>query len=193
MYCLSTHINRLKETINQFTSYKVWLGGGGVCIILALLYKYHIPYKFHMSVFLGCLLTIITCTRLVLPISFFFSLISTINLSLDLNFAISLAMAKLKRGINVVILFLIVFVFPEMFSFGNITPLLSSLTFVLPYLPPLFRNLSRRVKSSFYRCSRSPFGLLYPTIRYFLCFFWIALKWTGGRWTGWWRATQLWA
>ena len=98
-----------------------------------------------MSAFLGCLLTIITCARLVLPISFFFSLISITNLSLDLNFAVSLAMAKLKRGINVVILFLIVFVFPEMFSFGNITPLLSSLTFVLPCLPPLFRNRSSQI------------------------------------------------
>ena len=55
----------------------------------------------------------------------------------DLGFIVFLAMAKLKRGISVMILSLFVFVSPAMLSFGNIAPLLSSLTFVPPYLPPL--------------------------------------------------------
>ena len=46
-------------------------------------------------------------------------------------------MAKLKRGIGVMILFLIVFVFPVMLSFGNIASLSSFLTSVPPYLPPV--------------------------------------------------------
>ena len=54
------------------------------------------------------------------------------------GFVIFLAMAKLKRGIDVMILSLIVFVSPAMLSFGNIAPLSSSLTSVPPYLPPLF-------------------------------------------------------
>ena len=48
-----------------------------------------------------------------------------------------LAMAKLKRGIGVIILSLIVFVSLVMLSFGNIAPLSSSLTSVPPYLPHL--------------------------------------------------------
>ena len=48
-----------------------------------------------------------------------------------------LAMAKLKRGIGVIILSLIVFVSLVMLSFGNIASLSSSLTSVPPYLPPL--------------------------------------------------------
>ena len=59
------------------------------------------------------------------------------KLSFSLNFVVFLAIAKLKRGINVMILSLIVFVSPAMLSFGNIAPLLSSLTSVPPYLPPL--------------------------------------------------------
>ena len=62
---------------------------------------------------------------------------SITNLSLDQGFVVFLAMVKLKRGIGVMILSLIVFVSPAMLSFGNIAPLSSSLTFVLPYLPPL--------------------------------------------------------
>ena len=46
-------------------------------------------------------------------------------------------MAKIKRGIGVMILSLIVFISPAMLSFGNITPLLSSLTFLPLYLPSL--------------------------------------------------------
>ena len=63
---------------------------------------------------------------------------SITNLSLGQGFVVFLAMVKLKRGIGVMILSLIVFVSPAMLSFGNITPLLSSLTSVPPYLPPLF-------------------------------------------------------
>ena len=59
-------------------------------------------------------------------------LMSTTNLSLDLDFVISLVMVKLKKGIGVMILSLIVFVFPVMLSFGNTACLLNSLTFVLP-------------------------------------------------------------
>ena len=87
------------------------------------------------------------------------------------------------------ILSLIIFVFLVMLlSFGNTDCLLNSLTFILPWLLLCFRNLSRWVSCSFYKYSWSSFGLLYPTSRYFLCFFWI-----GGRWTGWWQTTPLWA
>ena len=85
-----------------------------------------------MSVSLGHPLTIITFVPLDLLVSFFFSLISTTNLSLDLDFVISLVMDKLKKGIGVMILSLIVFVFLVMLSFGNTDYLLNSLTFVLP-------------------------------------------------------------
>ena len=88
--------------------------------------------KLHIRAFLGHPLTIITCAPSVLPVSFFFSLMSTKNLSLDPNFVVSLAIAKLKRGIGVMILSLIIFVFPEMLSFRNTAPLLNSLTSVLP-------------------------------------------------------------
>ena len=85
-----------------------------------------------MSVSLGHLLTIITFDLLDLLVSFFFSLITTTNLSLDLDFVVSLVMAKLKKGIGVMILSLIVFVFLVMLSFWNTDYLLISLTFVLP-------------------------------------------------------------
>ena len=85
-----------------------------------------------MSVCLGHPLTIITFAPLDLLVLFFFNLMSTTNLSLDLDFVVSLVMVKLKRGISVMILSLIVFVFLVMLSFGNIDCLLNSLTFVLP-------------------------------------------------------------
>ena len=88
--------------------------------------------KLYMSVSLGHPLTIITFAPLDLLVSFFFSLISTTNSSLDLNFIVSLVMAKLKKGIGVMILSLIVFVFLVMLSFGNTDCLLNFLTFVLP-------------------------------------------------------------
>ena len=94
--------------------------------------------KLHMSAFLGHLQTITTFAPSVLLVSFFFSHVSIINLSLDQGFVVFLAMAKLKRGIGVMILSLIVFMSPVMLCFGNIAPLLSSLTSVPPYLPPLF-------------------------------------------------------
>ena len=94
--------------------------------------------KLHMSAFLGHLQTITTFTPSVLLASFFFSHMSITNLSLGQDFVIFLAMAKLKRGIGVMILSLIVFVFPGMLSFGNIASLSSSLTFEPPFLPPLF-------------------------------------------------------
>ena len=85
-----------------------------------------------MSVSLGHLLTIITFDFLDLLVSFFFSLMNTTNLSLNLDFVVSLVMAKLKKGIGVMILSLIVFVFFVMLSFGNTDYLLNSLTIVLP-------------------------------------------------------------
>ena len=85
-----------------------------------------------MSAFLGHSLTIITFIPSDLLVSFFFSLMSTTNLSLNLYFVVSLVMAKLKKGIGVMILSLIVFMFLVMLSFGNIACLLNSLIFVLP-------------------------------------------------------------
>ena len=93
--------------------------------------------KLHMSTFLGHLQTITTFAPSVLLVSFFFSHMSITNLSLDQGFVIFLAMAKLKRGIGVMILSLIVFVSPERLSFGNTASLSSSLTFVPPYLASL--------------------------------------------------------
>ena len=93
--------------------------------------------KLHMSAFLSHLQTITTFAPLILPISFFFSRTCITNLSLNLYFVIFLDMVKLKRGIGVIILSLIVFISPAMLSFGNITHLSSSLTSMLPYLPPL--------------------------------------------------------
>ena len=49
-----------------------------------------------------------------------------------------LVMAKLKKGIGVMILSLIVFMFLVMLFFGNTNCLLNSLTFILPRLPYLF-------------------------------------------------------
>ena len=88
--------------------------------------------RLRMSVSLGHPLTIITFAHLDLLVSFFFNLMSTTNLSLDLDFVVSLVIAKLKRGISVMILSLIVFMFLVMLSFGNTDCLLNSLTFVLP-------------------------------------------------------------
>ena len=93
--------------------------------------------KLHMNAFLGHLQTITTFAPSVLLVSFFFSHMSITNLSLGQGFFVFLAMAKLKRGIGVMILSLIVFVSLTMLSFENIAPLLNSLTFVPPYLPPL--------------------------------------------------------
>ena len=88
--------------------------------------------RLRMSVSLSHPLTIITFAHLDLLVSFFFSLMNTTNLRLDLDFVLPLVMAKLKKGIGVMILSLIVFVFLVMLSFGNIDCLLNSLTFVLP-------------------------------------------------------------
>ena len=88
--------------------------------------------RLYISVSLGHLLTILTFDLLDLLVSFFFSLMNTTNLSLDLDFVVSLVMAKLKKGIGVIILSLIVSVFLVMLSFGNTDYLLNSLTFVLP-------------------------------------------------------------
>ena len=88
--------------------------------------------RLRMSVSLGYLLTIITFDLLDLFVSFFFNLMNITNLSLDLDFVVSLVMAKLKKDIGVMILSLIVFVFLIMLSFGNTDYFLNSLTFVLP-------------------------------------------------------------
>ena len=93
--------------------------------------------KLHISAFLGHLQTITTFAPSVLLVSFFFSHISITNLSLGQGFVVFLALAKLKRGIGVMILSLIVFVSLAMLYFGNIAPLSSSFTSVPPYLPPL--------------------------------------------------------
>ena len=93
--------------------------------------------KLHMSAFLGHLQIITIFASLVLLVSFFFNHMSITNLSLGQGFVVFLAMAKLKRGIDVMILSLIVFVSPAMLSFGNIASLSSSLTSVPLYLPPL--------------------------------------------------------
>ena len=94
--------------------------------------------KLHMNAFLGHLQTITTFAPSVLLVSFFLSHMSITNLSLDQDFVVFFAMAKLKRGISVMILSLIVFIFPAMLSFEIIASLSSSLTSVPPYLPPLF-------------------------------------------------------
>ena len=93
--------------------------------------------KLHMSAFLGHLQIITTFAPSVLLVLFFFNHMSITNLSLDQGFVVFLAMVKLKRGISIMILSLIVFVSPAMLSFGNIALLSSSLTSVPPYLPPL--------------------------------------------------------
>ena len=93
--------------------------------------------KLHMNAFLGHLQTITTFAPSILLVSFFFIHMSITNLSLGQGFVVFLAMAKLKRGIGVMILSLIIFVSPTMLSFGNIALLSSSLTSVPPYLPPL--------------------------------------------------------
>ena len=88
--------------------------------------------KLHICAFLGHPLNIITFAPSVLLVSFFFSLMNITNLILDLDFVVSLAMAKLKRGIGVMILSFIIFMFPLMLSSRNTARLLNSLTFVLP-------------------------------------------------------------
>ena len=93
--------------------------------------------KLHMSAFLGHLQTITTFALSVLLVSLFFSHMSITNLSLGQGFVVFLAMAKLKRGIGVMILSLTIFISLVMLSFGNIATLSSSLTSVPPYLPLL--------------------------------------------------------
>jgi len=74
--------------------------------------------KLHISTFFGYLQTITTFALSVLLVSLLFSHISLTNLSLGLDFIVFLAMAKLKRGIFVMMLSLIVFVSPAMLSSG---------------------------------------------------------------------------
>ena len=88
--------------------------------------------KLHISAFLGHLQTITTFAPLILLISFFFSHMSITNLSLGQDFVVFLAMTKLKRGIGVMIMSLVVFVSPEMLSLGT-SPLCQALS--LPCLP----------------------------------------------------------
>ena len=54
--------------------------------------------KLRMSTFLGHPLTILTFALLDMLVSFFFNLMTTTNLSLNLNFIVSLVIAKLKKG-----------------------------------------------------------------------------------------------
>ena len=99
--------------------------------------------KLHMSAFLGHFQNISTFAPLVLPVSFFFSHMSIIDLSLNLGFAVFLVMVQLKRGFNVMILSLTVFISLAMLSFGNIATLSSSLTSMPPYLPLCLKSFSR--------------------------------------------------
>ena len=100
--------------------------------------------KLHMSAFLGHLQTITTFVPSDLLVSFFFSHMSITNLSLGQDFVVFLAMAKLKKGIGVMILSLIVFVFPTMLSFGNIASLSSSLSLLcLPIFLICLRSFSK--------------------------------------------------
>ena len=91
--------------------------------------------KLHISAFLGHVQIIITLASSVLLVSFFFSHMSITNLSLSQGFVVFLAMTKLKRSIDVMILSFIDIVSLTMLSFGNIAPLSSYLTSVPPYLP----------------------------------------------------------
>ena len=93
--------------------------------------------KLHMSAFLGHLQIITIFASSVLLVLFFFNHMSITNLTLGQGFIVFLAMTKLKRGIDVMILSPIVFISPAMLSFRNIASLSSSLTSVPPYLPPL--------------------------------------------------------
>ena len=93
--------------------------------------------KLHMIAFLGHLQTITTFTPSVPLVSFFFNHMSITNLNLGQGFVVFLAMVKLKRGISVMILSLIVFVSPAMLSFGNVALLSSFLTSMPSYLPLL--------------------------------------------------------
>ena len=101
--------------------------------------------KFHMSTFLGHLLTITTFTPayFVLPILFLFNRMSITNLSLSLDFVAFLAMVKLKRGIGVTILSLIIFVSPTMLSFRNIFLCQTLSLLCLPIYILCFRSFSR--------------------------------------------------
>ena len=112
----------------------------GVKLFFMLLIAFPIllsKIKLHISVFLGHLQTITTFTPSVPLVSFFFNHMSITNLNLGQGFVVFLAMVKLKRGIGVMILSLIILISPAMLSFRNIAPLLSSLTSVPLYLPPL--------------------------------------------------------
>ena len=111
--------------------------------------------KLHMSVFLSHLQTITTFAPSVLLVSFFFNHMSITNLSLGQGFVVFLAMAKLKKGISVMILSLIVFVSPAMLSFGNIASLSSFLTSILPISLLCLRSFSRWGTYSFCNCSWS--------------------------------------
>ena len=95
--------------------------------------------KLHISAFLGHLQNITTFAPLVFLVLFFFNHmnITNLNLSLGLNFVVFLVMMKLKRGISVMVLSLIVLISFAMLSFGDIAPLSSSLTSIPPYLRPL--------------------------------------------------------
>ena len=114
------------------------LFGAKLLFILLIVFQVLLSkIKLHMSTVLGHIQTITTFASSVLLVSFFFSHMSITNLSLGQGFVVFLAMAKLKRGIGVMILSLIDFVSPAIFSFRKIAPLSSSLTYVPPYLPPL--------------------------------------------------------
>ena len=108
-----------------------------LCMLLITFQVLLSKIKHHMSAFLGHLQTITTFVPSNLLVLFFFSHMSITNLSLGEGFVVFLAMAKLKRGIGVMILSLIIFVSPAMLSFGNIASLSSSLTSMPPYLLPL--------------------------------------------------------
>ena len=138
--CLGTSQQNGKAKRNLSVSLPNFLLIFGAKLLFMLLIAFSIlssKIKLHMNAFMSHLQTITTFALSVLPVSFFFNRMSITNLSIGLDFVVFLAMEKLKRGIGVMIMSLIVFVSPAMLSFGNIAPLSSSLISVPPYLPPL--------------------------------------------------------
>ena len=86
-----------------------------------------------MSISLDLHLTINIFDLLALRVSSFFSLRNTTNQSLVIVFVASLAMVKLKKVIDIMILLLIVFESPAMLSFGSIVCSLKYLSSVLHF------------------------------------------------------------
>ena len=114
-----------------------------------------------MRAFLDLPLTINISNPLALPISSFFSLMSTTNSNLVLTFVSSMVIVKLKKDIDVMILLLIAFTSPTMLSFGSIICSLRYLNFVPSFsLSFSLRYFSKGVYS-FFRVVSSLSGSVY--------------------------------